>query len=454
MERRQINITLSDIDFGNRNRQEYGDLEKLAEEIKEVGLIHPVTVIDKTAVGQGVLSDIETSNAPYLLVAGGRRTKAHLEFKISDSIPAYVYPRTLNTYELRKIELMENISRKDLTWVEESMMTGEVHELEQKIKGKSFTSNPQGHSLQDTAEMLGKSKSSVKNEVDLAQALKHLPELAEIKNKTEAIKIMRQLKKTSDASKRAKQVEAKLQTEGVGALQEELINSFVVGDFFTHAEKLPDKTFDLIEIDPPYGIDLGNIKKDSKHTTLHYNEVDAKEYEAFMLRTFLYAKKLLKSDGWLVCWYAISPWHDTVLKALMKAGFKTNGLPALWIKNGGQTNRPMHYFGSCYEPFFYARIGESARLNTPGAANYLIHSKVPSEQKFHPTQRPISLMEDVITRFIDGGKILVPFAGSGVTLRAASNLKLKAIGYDLAQDAKNHHTGIVGEWDGKSRFEI
>jgi len=450
-----IEISLTDIDFGIRRRQELGDLETLAQEIKDYGLIHPVTLVDKSRANPEDLKKIESDKSkPFLLLAGGRRFTAFEKFELSQSIPAYVYPRVLNYYEIRKIELIENTGRKGLTWQEEAVMTGELHELEQKIHGKSHTSAAGGHGLKETAEMLGKSKSSVKNEVDLAKALRILPELADIKNKTEALKLMREMRKTDTAERKARRAKNELAIKGEGGVKSELMNSYVCGDFFKHAEKLPDNTFDLIEIDPPYAIDLKNAKKNSKHTTTHYNEVAAEEYEAFMRRTFLYSKELLKSNGWLVCWYAIHPWHSLIVKLLHETGFNFVELPALWIKPGGQTQRPMERFASCYEPFIYVRKGTSGKLNKPGQRNYLVHPPIPPEQKFHPTHRPISLMEDVIERFIPEGKVLVPFAGSGVTLRAAHNKGCKAIGYDLSQDSKNKHDAYIGEHDITKKFEV
>lgn len=447
-------ISITEIDFGSRKREDYGDLEKLASEISEVGLIHPLTVIDKTKIENKTgLDTIATNDNRYLLMAGGRRYTAWVDHELGEEIPCYVYPRILTADEIRKIELMENLSRKALTWQEDASMTNEIHLLEQKIHGKKHTSSTNGHGLKDTAELTGKSKSTVKNDIDLAQALKHIPELKNIKNKTEALKVVKQLGKIDKAETKATRVRKELSEKGEAGVKKELMNAYVLGDFFKHAEKLPDRTFDLIEIDPPYGIDLGNVKKGAKHTTLSYNEIPAKEYEVFMRRTLLYARKLIRPNGWLVVWYAVDPWHSMIARLMKETGFAMQEIPAIWIKNGGQTNRPKHYFGSCYEPFMYARAGDSSALNKGGSANYLIHPKIPPEQKFHPTHRPISLMEDVIERFIPDGKILIPFAGSGVTLRAAHNLGYKAIGYDLSEEYKNKHDAYVGEHE-TLKFEL
>lgn len=443
-----LRIPIGEIDFGQRLRSDYGNVEQLAADIKKVGgLIHPVTVTDKQKMENKTgLKSIETdSELRYLLLAGGRRVTAYKEFLEDEEITAYVFPELLTSDQIREIELMENLSRKDLDWKEQSKMVAEYDRLQRKIYGTKRTSEKDGHSMQDTADDIGVSKSSVKNAIDLSEALEAIPELAGVKTKTEALKVMREIKKSDEAEQRAKKANKKKQIGGLDKVKSDLMDSYIVGDFFERAKKLPANSFSLIEIDPPYAIDLSNVKKNSKHKTLTYNEVEAAKYEHFMTKTLAHAKRLIKPNGWLVVWYAISPWHSDMVRWIEEAGFKTNGLPAIWIKNGGQTARPKHYFGSCYEPFLYARPSEDSRLNKGGTANYLVHGKVAPEKKWHPTQRPVALMEEVIDRFISSGKILVPFAGSGATLMAAHNMNFNAKGFDLSEDYKNKYDAYIAD---------
>ncbi len=56
-------------------------------------------------------------------------------------------------------------------------------------------------------------------------------------------------------------------------------------------------------------------------------------------------------------------------------------------------------------------------------------------RKIHPTQKPIKLLEKLITIFTDPGDVVIdPVAGSGSTLIAAENLGRKAYGFEIKKD--------------------
>ena len=53
----------------------------------------------------------------------------------------------------------------------------------------------------------------------------------------------------------------------------------------------------------------------------------------------------------------------------------------------------------------------------------------------HPTERPIELIQEILATFgVPGSRVLVPFLGSGNTLLAAANLKMSAVGYEIAEE--------------------
>jgi site-specific DNA-methyltransferase (adenine-specific) len=63
--------------------------------------------------------------------------------------------------------------------------------------------------------------------------------------------------------------------------------------------------------------------------------------------------------------------------------------------------------------------------------------------KIHPTQKPVKLMERLISIFTDEGEVVIdPVAGSGATLIAAHNLGRKGYGFEIKKD----FFGKASEW--------
>jgi DNA modification methylase len=69
---------------------------------------------------------------------------------------------------------------------------------------------------------------------------------------------------------------------------------------------------------------------------------------------------------------------------------------------------------------------EQAWTNLSGPAK-MFRKSVTSYTKYHPTQKPVELMEWCIGKACDVQTILDPFAGSGTTGRAAKDLGRKAV---------------------------
>lgn len=89
-------VLISDIKVENRRREEFGDIEGLAESIGKLGLIQPIVVDEE-----------------YHLIAGERRLRACQQLGWFD-VPVRLY-RDLSEAERREIELEENVRRKDFT---------------------------------------------------------------------------------------------------------------------------------------------------------------------------------------------------------------------------------------------------------------------------------------------------------------------------------------------------
>jgi len=423
-EARFANLSPLQIVMKERAREIYEDLDELAETIKDKGLIQPIAVQET--------EDPEL----FLLLAGGRRFAAMVRAKLMP-IPARIFPKDMDELDRKEIELVENIYRKDMRWQEKSRLEREIHELFVKKYGEATSGGPggvdRGHSMADTAAILGKDRTGVGKSIALANALDDHPELAAAKNEAEARNILRKLRRTQEDRTVQERFDKVVQNDGVDRIRYRLGNAYTQGDFFERCAELPGGNASLVEIDPPYGIDLQYMKDTNTQVMEGYTDVPTDEYIEFMRRVFKESHRMIGSSGWLICWYA-HHWYEVIKNLLRETGFTVGDVPAVWIKPSyaGQTRHPDLYLSSTYEPFMYARKGTYAAIRQQGRNNVFDFATLPSARKVHPTERPIELMEEIIKTFsVPDGCVMVPFLGSGNTLLAAANLGMWGYGFDL-----------------------
>lgn len=66
--------------------------------------------------------------------------------------------------------------------------------------------------------------------------------------------------------------------------------------------------------------------------------------------------------------------------------------------------------------------------------NIIAITKINNENNLHPTQKPLALMEYLIRTYTNEGDTVLDFTmGSGTTLRAAKNLKRRAVGIEMLE---------------------
>ena len=129
-------IDIDKIVVGDRIRKDFGDIQELADDIKENGLINPPVV-----------------NKDYVLLAGERRLRAckllgwpQIEVRMMDTRDA--------EHELR-IEITENELRKEFTWSERLEYARQLERIESVKAQERITlgvNNPQGSETGKTRE--------------------------------------------------------------------------------------------------------------------------------------------------------------------------------------------------------------------------------------------------------------------------------------------------------------
>jgi site-specific DNA-methyltransferase (adenine-specific) len=433
-------IPITSIIVEERFREEYGDIDTLAASIKKEGIIQPLAVCARV-------------DGSYRLLAGGRRIKACSQAGISE-IPVRIYPATLSELEMRSIELMENIARKDMSWVEATNLKSEIHKLQIAIHGVKTSTSPDapGQSKRDTAELLGVSVGGLVYDLKLAEAMAAFPQLKEAKTKGDAHKLLNRLEEEMLLQEISSRIARKNAITPIEIIRQKLCDSYLINDFFTGVRQIPNNSMDLIEIDPPYSLGLGtsSIKKtdDSMQTsTKNYNEIPVDQYVPFLDNLFKECYRVMSENSWLICWFAQEPWFEIVYQALRRVGLQGTRVVGIWNKENspGQCNQPNLYLANTYEAFFYMRKGNPA-ITKQGRSNVYNYKTVASLRKIHPTERPVELIQEVLQTFSwSGARLLVPFLGSGNTLLAATNIEVSAIGFDLSQEYKNAYMLRVQE---------
>lgn len=414
---------LDKIHWTPRARQDLGAINELTESIKEKGVIQPVTI-----------------RSDGLLLAGERRVTAARAAGLK-KIPALVRDTKENAIDELEIELIENVFRKDFTWDEQAKL---VHKIDELCKA-----NKTEWSTRKTAQLLGDSHPmNVSRALRLADALAVLPQLAECKTQDEALKMVKRLEEGLITTELRQRQEATTNF-GLKAMLDLAKANYHLGDALKALTELPNNgvpTF--IEVDPPYGIDLPSQKKQTDSTNIiqSYKEVDSTEYEAFIQIVAQETFRVANKNCWMVFWYGPTH-HHLVISALKKAGWQVDDIPGIWSKEVGQTNAPEVHLARTYEPFFICRKGQPI-LNKRGRANVFTFLPEVGNKKYHPTQRPLKLMLEIIEVFnivTPSATVLIPFLGSGITLRACYSYGIKGFGWDLNPEYKDKFLLAVEE---------
>jgi len=138
------------------------------------------------------------------------------------------------------------------------------------------------------------------------------------------------------------------------------------------------------------------------------------------------ANRLIKNGG---SFCVFTDWRmiSTLGPALESTGFKWQNL-AFWDKGNpglGFGFRPQHEIVLHY----VKGVGKYYRLDV---SNVLKAKRVQAHDKEHQTQKPVDLLEKIVTLVAcDGGTVLDPFAGSGTTGVACVQTGRNFIGMEL-----------------------
>lgn len=190
---------------------------------------------------------------------------------------------------------------------------------------------------------------------------------------------------------------------------------------------MESESVDAIITDPPYGIGY-----QSNHRRVEVMGKIANDNAPFIW--FLYdAFRVLKSgtsgQGALVCF---TRWdvEQVFIDAIRLAGFKVKS-EVIWNKVSPGMGDLKAQFVPTHENIVFAVKG---KFSFPGHRpnDVVTHQKLNGMQMIHPTEKPVSLLTNLITSVTKPGDLILdPFAGSGSTLVAAKKTGRRFIGVEL-----------------------
>lgn len=440
-------VPISSIIIKNRTRKEVGNTKNIQESSKTfAGQIQTIAVCESLEAEK------------YEVLDGGRRLEA---FKAAGKteIAVRIYPKTLTFLQRKEIELIGNTARLDFEWHEEIALKQEIHEIQKSIRESEQKENPKlkNWTQKDTADSLGVSTTALEADIKLASFIKLVPKAKEAKNKTDAISLETKVIEKLLKEELSNRINQRIAETGLEKIQQEIRDCYMIGDFFDCADRvIGNKFFDLVEIDPPYGISLDVKRTDrndmaevaSREDFDNWNAGDKETYTQKILETLTICYSKLKENGWVIVWHDIAATGPMTLYAMEEASFTVDHVPAVWLKNvQGRNFNPTFRFGRRYEPFYVGYKGKPILAKT-GQDNVFECPRESHANRIHPTEKPRALLKDIIQTFCQpGSKILSPFLGSGNVILSAYDSGCTCVGFDLGQSYKNSFDIRASEWE-------
>lgn len=218
---------------------------------------------------------------------------------------------------------------------------------------------------------------------------------------------------------------------------EAAIGSCSPRDCLAAMRELPGGSIDHVITDPPYEPEThyGQVQARRAERSRFLESVSVKpglSFEPLSDETrSAYAQEMVRvSRGWVLVFCqveALAKWKLALESA--GAAYKR---AAVWVKPNAMPQFSGDRPGQGYEVFVcaWASPGRSV-WNAGGKVGVYFHPIPRGEDRFHETQKPFSLMREIVQDFTKKDELILdPFAGSGTTLLAAKKLDRRFIGFE------------------------
>lgn len=196
------------------------------------------------------------------------------------------------------------------------------------------------------------------------------------------------------------------------------------GDCLLKLRSIPDSSIDLIITDPPYGVNFTKGYKSGNKELVHGD--DGFSVMIFVDEIAKEFARVLKPDSacYVFTRFDVFPYWWLKLKNHLDPKNQI-----IWNKGGGGMGDLKGNFAFDYESIIYAAKGKpTIREKRIGS----VWNVKKCKQEFHETQKPVELIEKIITHSSDVGDVVLdPYMGSGTTGVACAKMKRNFVGIEL-----------------------
>lgn len=411
-----------------------------------------VDILAASIAANDLIHTLVVEEESNILCIGGHRLRAWIknkENKVPCPNPAYLdwsfipvrYAKDYTELELLRIELIENVQHKNITWQEYCLEVDKINSLHQGVDSK-WTAT-------DTAELLNDSVHTVQRSVKAAAYIKAGdPQVMScdtlgsatnvIKRKEERQKatILEGLVNKVTLPGQEKVESPKGSAEPVEAPKPVDESPILLESFHDFATNYSGPRFNFLHCDFPYGLNIS--EHDGMRSVKDANKYDDRpEVYWELLNTLAQNKtKLLTSSCHIIFWFSQNFRRETEdFFAKHMPEFTVQKFLMIWHRDDSS--------GLCPDPERYGRRNlETAMLLTSGdrkivrVKNLVMGFPGRDSNRLHKSEKPYPVVKHFLEMFIDNHSVVLdPTAGSGTALRAAYSLGAdKVVGLEIDEE--------------------
>lgn len=208
---------------------------------------------------------------------------------------------------------------------------------------------------------------------------------------------------------------------------------------------LPRESVDAVITDPPYGIDYASAWRKREE---RFDTIDGDGSPAVSWLDDAYS---VVSPGGCVLVFCRWDVQEAFRKAIDSSGFEVRS-QVIWDRGVHGLGDLNGQFAPRHDVIWFATKGTFSFPNGR-PVSVIKHKRVAPSDLVHPTQKPVGLMEKLISYVVGGGTILDPFMGSGSTGVAACRRGEDFVGIEMNDDYFELAEERIRGTDAVSRLE-